>query len=173
MTGRMVTVDTGWQDLTVPGSGSPSGGAVELLEVKLAATQFAVLHSALVYQRSEENPSTEYEQTSVSVKRGIGYTSGALGGPATVVKGNSADAAHGLSVASRNNATPCSAGGGSLEEIPHMCGTFNILAGEWERTPTPEMRPTFNPSQGIILGTTETFHDTITLRAVLVLELFG
>ena len=58
-----------------------------------------------------------------------------------MVNNNLADAAHSLAAAERNNTTQASAGSGALAELPG--GVFSVLAGEWERTYVPELRPAF------------------------------
>jgi hypothetical protein len=56
---------------------------------------------------------------------------------------------------------------GTLEELEP--GVFNVLAGEWEFTPTPEMTYPIGPSEAAILSIEETPTDALTLRAILVL----
>lgn len=158
--GRLISFDTGYQTVSA---------AQDLLELLLASTQAAVLHSARVMQSSDES-STEAELLQVNVKRASGsYTSGSGGGSATAVKLVLGSAAHGLSGAERNNTTQAAAGSGALETVAP--GVFAVLAGEWEYTPTPEMRPVFAPSEACVLSLDEAPTDALTLRAVVVLEI--
>jgi hypothetical protein len=160
--GRIVHIDTGYQTVSA---------VQDLLEVKLATTQAGFLHSAIVMQSSDE-ASNEAEELKISVKRATGsFTSGSAGGSATVVKGQSGDAAHGLTTIERNNTTQAVIGTGTLDEIGMMCGAFAVLSGEWERTPTPELRPPIGPSEAIILSLEEAPTDALTLRAILVIEI--
>lgn len=165
--GRIIIARSGFQSLTVPGTG---GAAFDLLELKLASTQFAVLHSAIILQHSLQVVS-KVEELRVAIKRGnVGYTSGSgTGGIApTIVKNGSGDAVHGLSSALAFNTTQAA---GSVDTL--MPGVFNLAAGEWERTYTPELRPTFQPSEGIILSVDEALEETLTIAGVLIVELFG
>lgn len=158
--GRIIEFDTGYQTVSA---------VQDLLELLLGTTQSAVLHSARIMQSSEE-ASTEAEELKVSIKRGAANTSGSGGGTATVVKySSSTDQAHGLAGIERNNTTQAIAGGGALEEL--WPGVFNVLAGEWEFTPTPELRPRFGLSEACILSLDEIPADAITLRAVVYLEI--
>jgi hypothetical protein len=161
MIGRLVIIDTGYQTV---------GTAVQdLLEVKLAATQAGFLLRAKVMQSSEES-STEAEQLQVNLKRATGsFTSGSGGGSATVVKGQSGDPAHGLSTTERNNTTQAVIGTGTLDVMEP--GAFNVLAGEWEFTPTPELMFPIGPSEAVILSLDEATADAITMRAIITLLL--
>jgi hypothetical protein len=155
MIGRVIIVDTGYQTVSA---------AQDLLEVLLAASQAGFLLRARVMQSSDE-ASSEAEELQINVKRATGsYTSGSNGASATVVKGQSGDAAHGTT-AERNNTTQAVAGSGALETLEP--GVFNVLAGEWEFTPTPELSYPIGPSQAVILSLDEAPADALTLRAVL------
>lgn len=161
--GRMILFDTGYQTVSA---------AQDLLELLLASGQCAVLHSLRVMQSSDES-SSEAELLQVNLKRATGsYTSGSGGGSATVVKyGQSVMQAHGLSGIERNNTTQASAGSGALEVL--LPGCFNVLAGEWEVTFTPELRPVFGPSEACILSLDEAPADALSLRAVALLEILA
>src|SRR5262245_2969320 len=102
--------------------------------------------------QSSLETSTTVEELQVAVKRAGGsYTAGSGGGAATATKyGSSVMQAHGLTTANRNNTTQAVAGSGTLEVL--MPGVFSALAGEWEFTPTPELRPAIGPSEGILLS---------------------
>lgn len=156
MLGRVVIVDTGYQSVSA---------AQDLLEVKLGAAQAGFLLAARVMQSSEE-PSTEAEELQVSVKRAAGaFTSGSGGGAATVVKGQSGDAAHGLATTERNNTTQAAAGSGTLEAVD--AGAFNVLAGELNFDYGPELMVPLGPSEAVVLSLDEAPADAITMRAVL------
>lgn len=157
--GRIAIFDTGYQTVSV---------VQDLLEVLLTSGQCAVLHSAKVMQSSDEGAS-EAELLQINVKKGIGNTSGSGGGTATEVKLATGQAAAGVTGKERNNTTQAVAGGGSLETV--WPGSFNVLAGEWEFTPTPEIRPVFGPSEACILSLDEAPADALTLRAVMYLEI--
>lgn len=162
MQGRIIILDTGWQSLTTSGTGS---GAYDLLEAKLGSGQAGFLIRAKIMQSSEES-STEAEEVQVAVKRGSGsYTSATAGSSATVTKGQTGDPSHGLATTTRNNKGQASAGSGALETIE--AGTWNVLAGEWEFTPTPELMFPIGPSQGVILSIDEAPADGMTARALL------
>lgn len=162
--GRIIVFDTAYQTVSA---------VQDLLELKLGTTQCAFVHSAIVMQSSDEAAS-EAELLKINSKRATGsFTSGSGGGTATVVKNDSGAAAHGLATIERNNTTQAVVGSGVLEDLPHMCGVLNVLAGEWERTPTPEIRPWIGPSEAFILSLDEAPADALTLRAVVVLEIFG
>jgi len=158
--GRLIHFDTGYQTVSA---------AQDLLELKADTDQAFVVHSLVIMQSSDE-ASSEAEELKVGVKRAAGsFTSGSGGGSATVVQQNPADAAHSLATIERNNTTQAVVGTGTLEELPG--GVFNVLAGEWERTYTPELRPPFGPSQALILSLDEAPADALTLRAVATIEI--
>lgn len=160
MIGRRVIIDTGWQTVSA---------AQDLLEVLLASSQAGFVLRAKIMQSSDE-AATEAEEIQAAIKRAYGsYTSGSGGGSPTVVKGQSGDAAHGLSATERNNTTQASAGSGTLETLEP--GTFNVLAGEWEWAATPEEMIPIGPSQAAILSLDEAPADALTLRAILTLLL--
>jgi hypothetical protein len=162
MQGRVVILDTGWQTLTTTGTGS---GVYDLLEAKLGSSQAGFLIRAKIMQSSEE-ASTEAEELKVAVKRGSGsYTSASDGSAATVTKGQTGDPSSGLAVSTRTNKTQAIAGSGALETIE--AGTWNVLAGEWEFTPTPELMFPIGPSQGVILSIDEGPADGMVARAIL------
>lgn len=158
--GRLVILDTGWQTVSA---------VQDLFEIKLAATQAGFLHSATIMQSSEE-ATADAEQLKVSIKRATGsFTSGSGGGSATVVKGQSGDPSHGLTTIERNNTTQAVVGTGTLDEL--WPGAFCVLAGEWEKTFTPELRPPIGPSEAVILSVEEAPADAITMRAIMVIEI--
>lgn len=159
--GRIVKIDTGYQTVSV---------AQDLLEVLLAAGQCAVLHRVKVMQSSDES-SSEAELLQVNVSRASGsYTSGSGGSTATVTKySSSSQADDGLSAAERNNTTQASAGSGAIDNLEP--GAFNVLAGEWEFCPVPEMRPAFAAAQAVVVSLDEAPADALTLRAIVWLEL--
>ena len=160
--GRTVDIDTGYQTVSA---------VQDLLEVKAGTAQTFLVHSLLVFQSSDE-ASAEAELLKVSLKRATGsFTSGSGGGTATVEEGGSIDPAHGLATVERNNTTQAVVGTGTLVEVPRGCGAFNVVAGEWERTFTPELRVPFGPSEAAILSLEEAPADALTLRAVMVIEL--
>jgi hypothetical protein len=155
MIGRIVTVDTGYQTVSA---------AQDLLEVLLASSQAGFVLRAKVMQSSDE-ASSEAEALQVNLKRASGsYTSGSGGGSATVVKGQTGDAAHGLAAAERNNTTQASAGTGALEVAEP--GSFNVLAGEWEAPFSPEEMLAVGPGEAVVLSLDEAPADALTLRAV-------
>lgn len=161
--GRIVELDTGYQTVSV---------VQDFAEIKAAATQAFLVHSVVVMQSSEEDVSPINEVLKIDSKRAGGsFTSGSGGGTLTVFKNNSGDAAHGLSAVESNNTTQAVVGTGTLENIPLMCGSFNVNAGEWERTPPPEIRPMIGPSEAFILALSEAPADAITMRAVIIIEI--
>lgn len=158
MQGRVAVFDTGWQSVSV---------VQDLLELKLAATQAGFILRAKIMQSSDE-AAAEAEQIQVNLKRATGsFTSGSGGSSATVVKGQSGDAAHGLSTIERNNTTQAVVGTGTLETLEP--GAFNVLAGEWEFSPPPEQMWPIGPSEAAILSVDEAPTDAITMRAVVTL----
>lgn len=168
--GRIVHVYTDWQNLAVPGTG---GASVDLLEVKLGAAQFAYVMGAYLFQSSEEGV-TDIEEMKVALKRASGsYTSGGgTGGLSpTIKKGATGDPAHGFATTKMLSTTQASAGSGTLDTL--WPGVFSIPAGEWERTFIPEMRIPLAPSEAIILSLEEAFADTVTLNAMLILDVTG
>ena len=172
MRGRIVLVDSGWFATNIAGTG---GGALDLLEVKLASTQFAFILSAKICQSSEETASNVAE-IKAAIKRGSGsYTSGSSsggsGGNAITTKGGTDQPSVGFASALYNNKVQATAGSGALEVL--LPGTVNVRAGEWENTYIPELAPYLLPSQGVILSLDETNNENITYRAMLQLEVFG
>lgn len=162
MQGRLVILDTGWQTLTLTGTGS---GVYDLLEAKLAATQAGFLVRAKILQ-SNKSAAADADDIQCAVKRGSGtYTSGSTGVSATVTKGQTGDPAHGMTTATQLSKTQAVAGSGALEVLEP--GSFNVLAGEWEYTPTPELMHPIAPSQGIILALDEIPAAALTVRAIL------
>lgn len=161
--GRVILFDTGYQSVSA---------VQDLLELLLGSGQTALFHSARIMQSSLESPAS-VEELQVNLKRATGsYTSGSGGGTATVVKyGQSVMQAHGLAGIERNNTTQAAAGTGALETL--MPGVFNALAGEWEYTPTPELRPAFGPSEALVLSLDEAPAAARTLRAVVLLEMLA
>jgi hypothetical protein len=158
--GRIVVLDTGYQTVSA---------VQDFLEIKAGTGQAFVMHSARVMQSSDE-AATEAELLQVNVKRAAGtFTTGSGGGTATIVQNNKADAAHGLAATKRNNTTQAVVGSGTLETV--MPGVFNVLAGEWEYTPTPELRPPFGPSEALVFSLDEAPADALTCRAVAVIEI--
>lgn len=156
MIGRLVIVDTGYQTVSA---------VQDLLEVKLGTAQAGFLLRAKIVQSSEET-TAEAEALQVNIKRAAGaFTGGSGGGAATAVKGQSGDAAHGLATTERNNTTQAVVGTGTLDTLEP--GVFNVLAGEWEFTATPELSFPVGPSEAIVLSLDEAPADAITLRAVL------
>lgn len=124
--------------------------------------------------QSSDEASTEAELLQIDCKRTTGaFTTGSGGGTATVFKGSGGDTAHNLSTIKRNNTTQAVAGAGTIENIPALSGVFNVLAGEWERTPTPEIRPILGVSEGLIVSLSEAPADQLTLRAVAAIEITG
>ena len=160
--GRIVTFDTGYQTVSA---------AQDLLELKLGTGQFAFFLSAAVMQSSDESAS-EAEELQVAIKRAAGsFTSGSGGGTATVIQQEIIDSAHGLATIERNNTTQAVVGTGTLEIV--VPGVFNVLAGEWNYTPIPEMRIPLMPSQALVFSLDEAPADALTLRAIVVLLIFG
>lgn len=162
MPGRMVELDTGYQSVSV---------VQDLAEIKLGTGQFGVVHSVILMVSSDEGDAAENLQ--VNCKRGVGFTSGSGGGSLTTFKGLTGDAAHGLATVERNNTTQAVAGGGTLENIPHACGVLAVLAGEWERTFTPELRPQLLASEALVVSLDEAPADAVTMRAIVAIEIFG
>lgn len=156
MLGRVIILDTGYQTVSA---------AQDLLEIKLGTAQAGFLLRAKIMQSSDES-SSEAEELQVAVKRATGsFDSGSGGSSATVVKGQTGDASHGLATIERNNTTQAGAGTGTLEVMEP--GVFNVLAGEWEFTPTVELSYPFGPSEAVILSLDEAPADALTLRAIL------
>lgn len=156
MIGRIVIVDTGWQTVSA---------AQDLLEVLLGSGQAGFLLRAKIQQSSEE-ASTEAEELQVAIKRASGsYTSGSGGSTATVVKGQTGQAADGLAGKERNNTTQAVVGTGALDVLE--AGAFNVLAGEWEFCATPELAFPIGPSEAVILSCDEAPADSITMRATI------
>jgi hypothetical protein len=154
MIGRRVTIKTGYQTVSA---------IQDLLEVKLGTGQAGFVLRAKVVQKSDE-ASTEAEELEVSVKRASGaYTSGTGGAAATVVKGQTGDAAHGLATVQRNNITT-QVSGGTVDTIES--GVFNVLAGEWEVAYTPELMIPIGPSEAAVLSI-EAPADALTLEGVI------
>lgn len=161
--GRIVIADTGYQSVSA---------VQDLLELKLGSGQFAVVHSVQVHVSSDEGDAAENLQ--INVKRATGsFTSGSGGGSATLVKGVTNDAAHGLATTERNNTTQAVIGTGTLDTVAHLSGVLQVLAGEWERTPTPELRLQLLAGEAVILSLDEAPADAVTMRGVVVLEVFG
>jgi hypothetical protein len=158
--GRMVYLDTGFQAVSA---------AQDLVEIKMGTGQSGLIHSIVLAQSSEED--TTAEALTVTVKRASGaFTSGSGGGSLTVVKGQLGDATHGLATVERNNTTQAAAGSGALEEFAVHSGTFSVLSGEWERTPTPELRIPLGPSEALVISVPAP-DDATTIRCGVALEI--
>jgi hypothetical protein len=160
--GRIIKIDTGWQTVSV---------VQDFLEVKLGTAQAAILHRAKIMQSNKE-AAVDAANLQVSLQRATGsFTSGSGGGTATIVKGQSADAAHGLATIERNNTTQAVIGTGTLDELEP--GVWNILAGEWEFCPIPELRFPLGPSEAFILSLLEAPPAALTARALLEIEMIA
>lgn len=158
MIGRIVICDTDYQTVSA---------VQDLLEIKLGTAQAGFLLHAKIMQSSEE-ASTEAEELKVAIKRATGsFTSGSGGGSATIIKGQSGDPSHGLATTERNNTTQAVVNTGTLDYLEP--GVFNVLAGEWEFTPTVELSFPFGPSECVLLSLEEAPADAITMRAILTL----
>ncbi len=157
MNGRIIILDTGYQSVSV---------VQDLLEIKLGTGQAGFLLRAKIMQSSEE-AATEAEEIQVNVKKATStFTSGSGGGTATVVTPSNS-VAHGLATIERNNTTQAVVNTGTLDILEP--GVLNVLAGEWEFTPTPEMTYPIGPSEAVILSVDEAPADAITMRGILVL----
>jgi hypothetical protein len=157
MNGRIVILDTGYQTVSV---------VQDLLEAKLGTGQAGYILRAKIMQSSDE-AAAEAEELKVTIKKATcSFTGGSGGGTATIVTPSNS-LAHGLATLERNNTTQAVINTGTLEELEP--GVFNVLAGEWEFTPTPEMTYPIGPSEAAILSIEETPTDALTLRAILVL----
>lgn len=155
MIGRRIIVDTGFQTVSV---------VQDLLEIKLGTAQAGFIMSRIIMQSSDE-ASTEAEELQIDEKRATStFTSGSGGGSATVVKGQSGDAAHGLATTERNNTTQAVINTGTLDTIGG--GVFNVLAGEWGGELIPEKMHPIGPSEAYILSLSEAPADALTLRAI-------
>jgi hypothetical protein len=158
MLGRVITIDTGYQTVTA---------AQDLLEVKLGSGQAGYVLRAKVMQSSDES-AAEAEVLQVNLKKATGaYTSGSSGtSPATIVLCSNT-LANGFALTERNNTSQASAGSGTLEVMEP--GIFNVLSGEWEFCPTPEMmeKGKLGPSEAAVLSLDEAPADALTLRAII------
>jgi len=160
--GRIVVADTGYQTVSA---------VQDFVELLTASTQAILIHSVRIMQSSDE-ASTEAELLQINLKRASGsYTSGSSGSSLTMVLNNLADAAHGLTGVERNNTSQAVAGSGVLSTI--VSGCFNVIAGEWEYTPTPELRPVLGPSQAFIVSLDEAPADALTLKCMVVFEIIA
>jgi len=159
MGGKLVTFATDYQTVSA---------VQDLIGIKLAAAQFAFLHSARIVQSSDE-ASSESEILKIAIKRGAGSTSGSGGGTATEILGFTGQSASGVTEKERNNTTQIT--GGTLEVL--KIGGFQVLSGEWEYTPVPELRHPFFPSEFIVLALEEAPADALTLAAEITLEIYG
>lgn len=156
MIGRLLTIDTGYQTVSA---------VQDLLEVKLAAGQAGFLLRAKVIQYSDA-AAAEAEELPVNVKKAGGsFTSGSGGGTATVVGGTPIAASDGLTTKERNNTTQAVVGSGTLDVLER--GVFNVLAGEWEFTATPELAHAIGPSEAVILSLDVAPADALTLAATI------
>ena len=161
MPGRLYTLETGHVAMTV---------AQDLLEIPVPATCVVVIHSIQIDQGTEEAAS-EAEKLQISLKKGIGATSGSGGtGSLTPAKRSTGSPTCPISSAERNNTTQASAGGGSLTTLERWI--WDVLAG-FEVTPTPELRHEFSPSELIVLALDEAPADSITANAKIIFEVLG
>lgn len=154
--GRIVICDTGWQTVAA---------VQDLLEIKLGTAQAGYVLQAKVMQSSIEGV-TAIAKDKVSVKRATGsFTSGSGGGTATIVKGQSGDASHGLATTERNNTTQAVVGTGTLDELDP--DVINESGGVLELTYIPELAPPIGPSEAVLLSLEEAPSASCTMRAVL------
>lgn len=155
--GRIIIFDTGYQSVSA---------IQDLLEVKFSGSQGALLHRAKVMQSSQESVASA-EQVQINIKRASNsYFSGSGGGTATETKLASASNASSVTSKLRNNTYQAS--GGTIEVVEP--GVFNILGGEWEFCPVPELRLPFAPNEGVLLSLDEAAAEALTLRAILEIE---
>lgn len=157
--GRKYIVETGFQTVGT--------AAQDLLEIQVPATCVVIVHSISIDQSSDET-AAEAEKLQVFLKRGIGNTGGSGGGSVTPAKNETSDSSSACTV-ERNNTSQATAGGGSLATMHNF--VYDVLSGfEW--TPIPELRPSFAPSQNIVLSI-EATTDALTANAKIIIEEIG
>lgn len=157
MLGRLITVDTQFQDVSA---------LQDLLEVKLGTVQAGYVIRAKIIQKNKE-AAADAQVIAVNLKRASGsFTSGSGGGSPLVIL-NSNSLAHGFAVAERNNTTQAVVNTGVLDVVEP--GAFNVLSGEWEFCPPPELmeKGKIGPSESAILSVDEAPTGTISMRAIL------
>lgn len=142
--------------------------AQDLFEIVNPADSVMILHEFEITQSSDAGDAAS-EQLKVSVKKGIGSTSGSGGSAATVSKIQTGDAAAGIT-AEVNNTSQAVAGGGSLTRLLAMAG--HVQAGI-HHLPTPECRLVFSPSEVCIISLDAAPTDSLTMSGYAIVEEIG
>lgn len=138
--GRFYSVTTGF--VTATGS-----QAYDWLDIEAGSSNGFILHQ-LVISQSSDYGDAQAEGLEVTIKRAIsGYTNASSGSAATVKNYlSSGDAANSLAVSTRSNTTAAT---GTLDTIYEEA--WNIQA-PFVFYPTPELRPQFEPGEGLIVS---------------------
>jgi hypothetical protein len=138
--------------------------AFDAFEVLAAAGKPFVLHEVCLGQSSDYGDAAA-EGLSVTIKKGIGSTSGSGGSTPGANKHNTNDAAAGPTPETMNT-TQAVAGGGSLTTI--RAEAFNAQGG-YQYLPTPETRITFLPAEACVVSVSAPA-DAITVSGTLIFE---
>lgn len=149
---------------SVPFSAVAVSAAQDLFEVVASSGKPFILHEVVAGQTSDMGDAAS-EALQISIKRGVGSTSGSGGSTVTPAKHATNDAAAGPT-AEINNTSQHAAGGGSLTTI--RTETFNIQAG-YQYLPTPEQRITFLAAEACVVSITAPA-DALTMSGTLVFE---
>ena len=159
--GRMYKVSTGFQTVSV---------AQDLLEILLGSGEVGIFHGLHLTQTSDTDPATESEILQIDIKRAAGsYTSGSVGGTATVAQCDPGDAAESFAGNERNNTTQAVAGSGTLETLESI-GWQVLAPGSFIHI--PETRDIFSPSMALIVSCPAPA-DALTMNCVAYFEELG
>jgi hypothetical protein len=152
---------------TLPLAATSVSAAVDLAEIVVPAGAMIVVRSAFFGQISDTGDA-QAELLSITMKRGVGSTSGSGGSTQAASKHETGDAAF-STTPEIFNTTQAVAGGGSLTTLP--IEAENVQAG-WYYTPTPEELIYFGPGESIIFSQSAPA-DAITVVGRITFTVFG
>ena len=145
-----------------------AGGDVDIAELLVPSNKVMILRQARVTQSSDAGDA-ESEQMEITIRRGIGATSGSGGVGATFAQHDPGDAAAGIT-GELFNTTIATAGGGSLTDL--LNEDENIHNG-WYHAPAPDERYMFGGTNHLVIYSPKTFADDITISGFIVVEEIG
>ena len=144
------------------------GGDLDIAEILVPTDKVMILRQARVTQSSDAGDA-ESEQMELTLRRGIGATSGSGGVAATFSVHDPGDAAASLT-GELFNATIATAGGGSLIDL--LNEDENIHNG-WYHAPAPDERYVFGGTNILVIYSPKTFDDDLTIGGFIVVEEIG
>lgn len=150
---------------TAKTAGTSSGSLIDLCEILAATGKPFVLHEIVLGQTSDYGDAAA-EGTMISIKRGVGHTSGSFGMAVTPAPHMLSDTAAGATAEILNTTQ---ATGGTITVL--RAEAWNVQAG-YQYLPTPETRIQFNPAEACIISVTAPA-DALTYVGTVVIEELG